>query len=466
MERSLELIVGLLAVLKAGAAYVPLDPTYPPERLQFMLRNAGVPLLLVRQEGWRAQPALDALVAEGHAPVLIDLDADWYAIAQQPSTPPSIDVDPEQAAYIMYTSGSTGQPKGAINTHRAICNRLIWMQQRYELTADDRVLQKTPMSFDVSVWEFFWPLITGARLIVARPEGHKDPAYLAELIRSAAITTVHFVPSMLQLFLEEPGVAGCSSLRRVICSGEALPFELQQRFFERSQAELHNLYGPTEAAVDVSYWACQRRSTRRSVPIGRPVANTQLYILDRHQQPVPIGVAGELHIGGVQVGQGYLNRPELTAEKFIDDPFSHPEGTQAGTSAGGRLYRTGDLARYLADGTIEYLGRLDGQIKLRGLRIELGEIEAVLQQHPAVREAVVLVKQATAGDQRLVAYVVAAQPDATFATAELRSFLSTKLPDYMLPSAFVVLPALPLSPSGKADRRALSQRPIDAELGT
>jgi amino acid adenylation domain-containing protein len=460
VERSLELVIGLLGILKAGGAYVPLDPSYPRERLAYMLSDANVPVLLTQAHLMGELPAAQA--------ASICLDRDWPAIAVYSAANPEIARTPDDLAYMIYTSGSTGQPKGALNTHRGIANRLLWMQAEYGLRADDRVLQKTPFSFDVSVWEFFWPLIVGARLVVARPEGHKDAAYLAQLIADAGVTTVHFVPSMLQIFLEEPGVARCTSLKRVICSGEALSYELQQRFFERSAAELHNLYGPTEVAVDVSYWACQRDSARRSVPIGRPVANTQLYILDRQLQPVPIGVAGELHIGGVQVGLGYLNRPELTAEKFIDDPFT----------PGGRLYKTGDLARFLPDGVIDYLGRIDGQVKLRGLRIELGEIEATLQQHPAVREAVVVVKQVAAGDQRLTAYVVAEQEPENKGTGEqgnkgldadpsalaqgaplqasaLRVFLATKLPEYMIPGVFVTLDALPLSPSGKVDRKAL-----------
>ena len=252
---------------------------------------------------------------------------------------------------MIYTSGSTGRPKGAMNTHVAIVNRLLWMQDAYRLTPSDRVLQKTPFSFDVSVWEFFWPLLTGARLVMALPGGHKDAAYLASLIREEKITTMHFVPSMLSAFLEQGGLAAsCASLKRVICSGEALSFELQQRFFSFLPAELHNLYGPTEAAVDVTYWACERDSRLRTVPIGRPIANTQIYILDRHLQPVPIGVPGELHIGGIGLARGYHNRPELTAEKFIPDPFR--------SEPGARLYKTGDLARYLPDGAIEYLGRL------------------------------------------------------------------------------------------------------------
>ncbi|HEY0602555.1 MAG TPA: amino acid adenylation domain-containing protein, partial [Herpetosiphonaceae bacterium] len=361
----------------------------------------------------------------------------------------------------IYTSGSTGQPKGAMNTHVAIVNRLLWMQDAFGLTVSDRVLQKTPFSFDVSVWEFFWPLLTGATLVVAKPGGHQDSAYLVDLIARERITTLHFVPSMLQVFLDEPQLERCHSLRRVICSGEALPLALQERFFTRLQAELHNLYGPTEAAVDVTWWPCQPNSALHTVPIGRPIANTQIYILDQQLRPVPVGVPGELHIGGVQLARGYLHRPALTAEKFIPDPFS--------PTANARLYKTGDLARFLPDGAIEYLGRLDFQVKVRGFRIELGEIEAALGQHPQIREVVVVARQDVPGETRLVAYLVENQeprtknldagPDGSkfsvLGSDSLRRFLHDKLPEYMIPAAFVTLDALPLSPNGKVDRKAL-----------
>ncbi|HEX7238924.1 MAG TPA: amino acid adenylation domain-containing protein, partial [Longimicrobiaceae bacterium] len=352
-------------------------------------------------------------------------------------------LSPDNLAYVIYTSGSTGRPKGAMNAHRGIVNRLRWMR-RYELTADDAVLQKTPFSFDVSVWEFFWPLTVGARLVMARPEGHRDPQYLSETIEREGITHLHFVPSMLQAFLEAGETERCGSVRRVMCSGEALSPETVARFRERLPgAELHNLYGPTEAAIEVTYHACAPGES--TTPIGRPVPNTRIHVLDREFQTAPVGVPGELHIGGVQVGRGYLGRPELTAEKFVPDPFS---------SAGGeRLYRTGDRARWLATGEVEYLGRLDEQVKVRGFRIELGEIEAALLRHPSVAEAVAVARE-DGGGKRLVAYVVpaeGAEPDA----AELRAHLAGWVPEYMVPSAFVFLPALPLSPAGTLDRRAL-----------
>jgi amino acid adenylation domain-containing protein len=497
MERSVEMVVGLLGILKAGGAYVPLDPTYPKERLAFMLEDTHVPVLLTQAKFANELPQHDAKV--------LCLDAEWQALAHQSQDNPISGVALENLAYVIYTSGSTGKPKGAMNTHQGLCNRLLWMQDAYRLTAADRVLQKTPFSFDVSVWEFFWPLIAGARLVLAKPEGHRESAYLVELIAREQITTLHFVPSMLQVFLEEPSLDTCSSIKRVICSGEALSVDLQERFFARLDAELHNLYGPTEAAIDVTFWACQQGSKERVVPIGRPISNTQIYLLDRHLQPVPVGVPGELHIGGVGLARGYLNRPELTDEKFIPNPFSIQNSLQEGPipfqfkiqnyrplekialdgqdahptkvifSCGvgvppaqefdqrdfckrsydsNRLYKTGDLAHYLPDGTIEFLGRIDNQVKIRGFRIELGEIEAVLVQHPMVRDVVVLAREEGSGEKQLVGYVV---PNGTGipTTDELRSYLKEQLPEYMVPSIFVVLEALPLLPNGKVNRRAL-----------
>ncbi|MCA1994498.1 MAG: amino acid adenylation domain-containing protein, partial [Coleofasciculus sp. S288] len=334
VERSLEMVVGLLGILKAGGAYVPLDPNYPQERLSYMLADSGVEVLLT-------QRSLLASLPE-HQAQMVCLDTDWGAIEQQSQENLDVEVSSDNLAYVIYTSGSTGQPKGVMNTHQGIHNRLLWMQQTYQLTSSDRVVQKTPFSFDVSVWEFFWPLLTGARIVVALPEGHKDSTYLVNLISQQQITTIHFVPSMLQVFLQEPNLENCSCLKRVFCSGEALPFELTQRFFSKLECELHNLYGPTEAAIDVTFWQCQPQDNLQIVPIGRPIANTQIYILDKHLQPIPLGVAGELYIGGDGLARGYLNRPELTQEKFIPNPFDN--------SLSECLYKTGDLARYLSDG--------------------------------------------------------------------------------------------------------------------
>ncbi|WP_241775299.1 amino acid adenylation domain-containing protein, partial [Pseudomonas corrugata] len=298
-----------------------------------------------------------------------------------------ISVAASDLAYVLYTSGSTGQPKGVMNEHGALMNRLYWMQDAFPIGPNDRVLQKTPYSFDVSVWEFFWPLITGATLVVARPDGHRDPAYLSQLIQQEQVTTLHFVPSMLRAFVEEPSLVDCRSLRQVFASGEALPVDLVRRFMGQHPAALVNLYGPTEAAIDVSVWRCSVDDV--IVPIGKPIANLRLYILDESLQPLPIGSIGELYIGGVGVARGYLKRPDLTEERFLASPFID----------GDRLYRTGDRCRFLADGNIEYLGRLDHQVKLRGQRIELGEIDAAVLNLPAITGACTLVI-----DNRLVAF--------------------------------------------------------------
>ncbi|MEY9856972.1 amino acid adenylation domain-containing protein [Catenulispora sp. GAS73] len=439
-ERSLELVVGLLAVLRAGGAYLPLDPEYPAHRLAFMTEDAGASVVLTQRRllGLVPDSGVQVIVLDDPEPDSGSVPAAVGAGAVRWET------GPDNAAYVIYTSGSTGKPKGVVNSHRGVVNRLDWMQRAFPLGPDDVVLQKTPAGFDVSVWEFFWPLIAGARLVLAKPGGHKDAGYLRELIVGAGVTTAHFVPSMLGVFLDQDGVQDCTSLRRVVCSGEELPRAAASEFLSRLPGcELHNLYGPTEAAIDVSSWRCSPEglADRTSVPIGAPIQNLRLYVLDAHGEPMPIGVPGELHIGGVGVARGYLKRPGLTADRFVPDPFGPP---------GSRLYRTGDSARWRPDGVIEFLGRLDHQVKLRGLRIELGEIEAALRAQPGVRDAAVLVRADVPGDQRLVGYVVGeADP------AELRRALKETLPDYMVPSAFVTLDALPLSPNGKLDRAAL-----------
>jgi amino acid adenylation domain-containing protein len=437
-ERSLEMVIGIYGILKAGGAYVPLDPEYPSERVAFMMADTQVPALLTQRHLATRLP--------DHQANVICLDSDWDRVSGESTENPSSGATAENAAYVIYTSGSTGRPKGVVNEHRGIVNRLIWMQAEYGLTPEDRVLQKTPYSFDVSVWEFFWPLQVGAALVVAEPGGHRDSAYLVDTIKTNAITTIHFVPSMLEFFLEEDRVGECTSLKRVICSGEALSVELQRKFFERLDSQLHNLYGPTEAAVDVTYWRCRKHDDATIVPIGFPVANTQIYILDPNLSPVPAGVSGELYIGGVQVARGYLNRPHLTAERFIADPFSRDP--QA------RLYKSGDLARYREDGAIEYLGRIDFQVKIRGLRIELGEIEATIDGFDDVSRSVVSVWDVSSGDKRLIAYY-SAIPGRNVDVDRLRLYLETKLPPYMVPQHFIAMDTIPLTQSGKADRKAL-----------
>ncbi|WP_053133416.1 non-ribosomal peptide synthetase [Pseudomonas sp. MIACH] len=425
LERGLDMVIGLFAILKAGGGYVPLDPAYPQERIAYMLHDSAPVVVL-------AQRATRGLLGEA---AVIDLDQpDWQH--QSASNPEVPGLSARNQAYVIYTSGSTGQPKGVINEHAGVVNRLLWMQDAYGLKAHDAVLQKTPFSFDVSVWEFFWPLFTGARLVMARPGGHKDPAYLCDVIEAEQITTLHFVPSMLDVFLAHGDVSQAAGVQRVMCSGEALPGSLVRRFKQQLPGiGLYNLYGPTEAAVDVTAWNCTRPDVPDNTPIGKPIANTCLYVLDGQLQPVPLGVVGELFIGGVQVARGYLNRPELTAERFLEDPFSN-----------GRLYRTGDLGRYLPDGNIEYLGRNDDQVKIRGLRIELGEIQARLLEHPQVNEAAVVARE-----DRLVAYYTGTHTD----IEQLRAQLLQHLPDFMVPALFVHLDALPLSPNGKLDRKAL-----------
>ena len=436
LERSLDLVVGLLAILKAGGAYVPLDPSYPPSRLAYMAGDSGVKLVLTGSGScW-----VDGLA--GVQRVVIE-----QVVAQESDgRRPHSGAVPGNLAYMIYTSGSTGQPKGALNEHGGIVNRLQWMQEQYRLEPDDRVLQKTPFGFDVSVWEFFWPLMQGARLVVAKAGGHRDAKYLNDLIGREGITTLHFVPSMLEVFLEEAQARDCRSLRRVICSGEALSWDLVQRFGAKLACALENLYGPTEAAVDVTYWPCDRDTGAKVIPIGYPVANTRVHILDEHLQVVPQGVAGEIYLGGIQVGRGYWGKPGLTAEKFVPDPLDQQGGR--------RLYRTGDAGRYREDGSIEYLGRLDDQVKIRGFRVELGEIESRLREHAGVREAAVSVAGTTGSEKRLVGYIVG-RPESPVDVASLRNHLRERLPEYMVPAAFVALDHLPLSPNGKLDRKAL-----------
>lgn len=433
-------MVALLGVLKSGAAYLPVDPDYPADRVAHMLADSGAALAVTVPGTAGSLPRTEGLT-------LLVLDADAHERPLRDASDRVSPAGPDDPAYLIYTSGSTGRPKGVVVTHRAIVNRLAWMQDTYGLRPDDRVLQKTPSSFDVSVWEFFWPLLQGAAVVLARPDGHRDPAHLAALVREQRVTTLHFVPSMLDAFLRADEVTGdpawSASLRRAFSSGEALPASAAARWRALTGVPLHNLYGPTEAAVDVTHHTYDG-DEGPTVPIGRPVWNTGLRVLDSCLQPVPDGVAGELYLSGVQLARGYHARPSLTAERFTADPYGPP---------GSRMYRTGDLVRRRADGVIEYLGRADRQVKLRGNRIELGEIEAALVRVAAVAQAAVTVR-----DDALVAYVVPAgdaRPDA----AGLRDALTTVLPAPMMPGGFVVLDALPLTPSGKLDRAALPAPP-------
>ncbi len=370
------------------------------------------------------------------------MDSGREAIAAMSEKNPVAGATAENLAYILYTSGSTGQPKGVMVEHRGLCNAINWIIQTLELSAEDRCLLKTPITFDAAGRELYPTLLTGGRLVIAEPDGHRDSRYLAETLRGARISIFHCVPSLLQFLVEEPAFDDCLALRAVMCGGEALPTQVVARFQRRSRAKLYNVYGPTETIIDSTCWLCEEADGLSSSPIGRPIPNARIYILDNALRPLPIGVAGHMHIGGVGLARGYLNRPDLTAEKFIPDPFS--------AEPGARLYKTGDLARYLPDGNIEFLGRADHQVKIRGFRIELGEIEAALGQHPAVRQAAVLAREDAPGEKRLVAYVVAEST-----ADELRRFLKDKLPDHMVPAVFVLLDALPLLSNGKIDRRAL-----------
>jgi amino acid adenylation domain-containing protein len=429
LDRSLDLVVLLLAILKAGAAYLPLDPEHPAERIRRICEDADARLVITTSG---AKVPLQQKV--------LSIDALMRRAGAESSINLGIDVEPDVLAYIIYTSGSTGTPKGAMNTHRGICNRLLWMQRQYGLGCDDRVLQKTPYTFDVSVWEFFWPLITGACLVVASPEEHLDPEYLDQTIRKESITTMHFVPAMLRNFLAETDGAW-PSLRNVICSGEVLDRDLVQVWYRRSGAALHNLYGPAEAAVDVTAHRCDPAASGL-VPIGKPIANTRIYILDGRLQPVPLSVEGEIFIAGVGVGRGYVGDPRLTGARFLPDLFADEPDA--------RMYRTGDRGRRLRDGNIEFLGRLDGQVKIRGQRIELGEIESALRDIDNVRDAVA----ALDGKGSLVAWIVF-KTGAELQAGDLRRLLGERLPRYMLPQQFRFPPELPLNRSGKIDRRFL-----------
>jgi amino acid adenylation domain-containing protein/non-ribosomal peptide synthase protein (TIGR01720 family) len=446
MERSVEMVVGLLAILKAGGAYVPLDPEYPQERLAFMIEDAALPVLITQQRLLDALPTQYADSLSRFAQVLC-LDSEWANLRGEEEHNPPIKSTPDNLAYVIYTSGSTGTPKGVRLPHRAICNHMRWMQSRFPLAATDRVLQKTPISFDASVWEFYAPLLNGAQLVMAPLGTHQDPAQLLRIVSEQKVTTLQVVPTMLRLLLAEPQWESGHDLRQVFCGGEALTRDLQQRFYERaSGATLYNLYGPTEACIDATFWECERETTRDTVPIGRPIHNLQAYVLDQQMQPVPLGVAGELYLGGAGVARDYLRRPELTAENFVPDPYS--------PAAGARLYRTGDLVRYFKDGALEFLGRIDQQVKLRGFRVELGEIETVLAAYEPIKQCVVASYE-DEDTKRLVAYVVTAGNGIVVSVGDLQQYLKPRLPDYMIPAALVTMEQLPLTPNGKIDRNAL-----------
>ncbi|NIL16888.1 non-ribosomal peptide synthetase [Pseudomonas sp. AN3A02] len=434
-ERSPQLLIGLLAIIKAGGAYVPLDPDYPAERLAYMLKDSGVQLLLTQTSLLEQLPT-----AEGVCVIAMDS----LKLESWPTHAPGLHLNGDNLAYVIYTSGSTGQPKGVGNTHAALAERLQWMQATYQLDETDVLMQKAPISFDVSVWECFWPLITGCRLVLAGPGEHRDPHRIAQLVQEHGVTTLHFVPPLLQLFVDEPLAAECTSLRRLFSGGEALPAELRNRVLAQLPAvQLHNRYGPTETAINVTHWQCQAEDGERS-PIGRPLGNVICRVLDDQFNPLPAGVPGELCIGGIGLARGYLGRAGLTAERFVADPLGE---------AGARLYRTGDRVRWSADGALEYLGRLDQQVKLRGFRVEPEEIEARLLALDGIAQAVVLVRETAAGAQ-LIGYYTANEP---LDEQDVKTALAAELPEYMVPAQLMRLDAMPLSPSGKLDRRALPE---------
>jgi amino acid adenylation domain-containing protein len=437
MERGLEMVKGLLGILKTGGVYVPLDPGYPLERLLQIVADAKAPVTLV-QERWVKE------LPPGSG-TLVKVDADWPKISQEDPNHILIYKDMANLAYVVYTSGSTAGPKGAMNTHGGILNRLLWMQDKFGLKEDDRVLQKTPICFDISLWEFLWPLMVGAELVMAKPGGHLDPEYLAKVIEERKITTLHFVPSALRIFMESVGAEKCAGVRRVICSGEVLSLDLQSTFFGKFKSELYNLYGPTEAAVDVTFWACEQNHSGKSVPIGKPIANTQIHVLDELMEPAPQGIPGEIYLGGAGLARGYLGQAELTAQRFVPNPFS--------AALGERLYRTGDLARYRPDGNLEFLGRIDDQVKISGHRVEPGEVEEVIQSHPAVQQVAVVVDEEK-GLKRLAAYIVPRAGQAVNAF-DLKRHIRQTLPEPMVPGAIVEIKELPLTASGKIDRKRL-----------
>jgi len=438
------MIVGILGILKAGGAYVPVDPEYPVERIRYMLEDTAAAVVITTKE-------YHSILSTIHHGFIIELDNEWPVIGKESIENLQIAIKSHNLAYVIYTSGSTGNPKGVMNEHRGLINRLRWAQDYFKLTDKDAVLQKTTFCFDVSVWELLWPLLVGSKLVFARPEGHKDPEYLKSIIDTCDITLLHFVPSMLAVFLSEVHAGDCKGLKKILCSGEALNPAQVKLFTEKlPHVRLHNLYGPTEAAIDVTYWSLpDLEKDITVVPIGKPVANTSIYLLDKWDGLAPVGGIGEINIAGAQVARGYLNRSELSAAKFVKDPFSEdPEA---------KMYRTGDLGRWMSDGNLEYLGRIDDQVKIRGYRIELGEIESVLQQCESVKQAVVLARVNHEGNKHLIGYIV---PADRFEKESVLNYLKTRLPEYMIPAQWVMLQSMPLTPNGKADKKALPEPDI------
>ena len=444
VERGLEMVIGILGILKAGAAYVPLDPSYPAERLRFMVEDSS-PVVVMTQESLRGM--VEGIVDEMRVVELSGV-MNRPGDREEERNPGGLGTTSQNLCYVIYTSGSTGTPKGVMVEHRALLNHMEWMQREFRYGPNDRILQRTPISFDASVWEFFAPLLCGGKLVLLRSEVHADVESLTAILKKEWITVVQMVPMLLAGLVEVGGIAAAEELRLVCCGGELLKTELVQRCLHQKHVEIVNLYAPTEATIDATYWRGIKVPFGTGIPIGRPILNTQLHVLDWWGDPVPVGVAGEIYIGGAGVARGYLRRPELTAERFVPDPYAEETGA--------RMYTTGDLGRWLEAGNIEFVGRNDDQVKIRGYRIELGEIEARLAEHEQVREAMVVVREDGNGEKRLVAYVVAElEPDAGDLAGRLRAYLVGRLPEYMVPAAYVMMDAFPLTPNGKLDRKAL-----------
>ncbi len=445
LERSTDVAVAVLGVLKAGGAYVPIDPAFPQARIEFIAEDAGLHVLITTK-------ATNSAIGAPRCAVL-DLDRDRDDIASRLRTLPTTTPAPRDAAYVLYTSGSTGKPKGTVVEHAGVSNYLRWMCDTFPLEPGEPVLHTTSFAFDISVRELFWPLSSGAEIILAPGEALADPAALADLVVEHGAVSVRFVPPMLSFFLEEPQFAKCGTLRWIFCGGEAMPSALQSRFFARCDetglnAALVNTYGPTETTINVTAWTCDRVERGPTAPIGRPLANTRVYVLDEQRLPVPIGVRGELYVGGAPVARGYLGRPEMTAERFLPDLFS--------SDPTDRIYRTGDLVRWRGEGVLEFLGRNDNQLKIRGRRIEPGEVESVLWAHPGIAAAAVLPRRDPGGSIRLIAYV-SPREDHPVSTPDLREDLRQQLPEHMVPDAFVWVDTLPLTANGKLDRSALPE---------
>lgn len=445
LERSEKMIVSFLAILKAGAAYIPMDPSYPGDRLQMMIDDAGMDAMI-------SQPSISNNLFNYDGPVIF-IEEEWVQVMAAEQSNPVIELHDLSIAYVIYTSGSTGRPKGVMIPHAAICNHMLWMKEQFPLETTDLVMQRTPYSFDASVWEFYAPLITGSRLYIAEEGGNRDPDYLVEKIIQHSISILQVVPSMLRLLLEHPRIDQCISLKRVYCGGSALPLKSVQAFYRLLPAQLYNLYGPTEATIDASCWHCSIEKDHERASIGRPIPNTKYYVLDKAMNPVPMGVPGELWIGGPGLARGYMGNPSLTAAKFLPDPFSGKPGE--------RIYRTGDRVRYRSDGNLEYLERIDQQVKLRGFRIEPGDIESAIRSYGPVKDALVLLHQHENDEQQLIAYIVPENIDVTEVTAcnqlisSINDHLHKKLPEFMVPAVLMIIDSMPLQPNGKIDTNML-----------